>query len=285
MEPPPRLDLFRETDNARRQRVPSRLSSVPPTLPTSRVSTHSSSTRIGFGGVGESANRAALPDSSEAVPSRIFRATGQPSVRMFRDPATGYTIIEARRNTQFMEQITNDDLAQLEAWGNMMLQRYRALSEGPYSLAMLRKMEHPYATAPAADGSKRKVPRRSGPRRFGGVSIGHAPGIRGSVPTMNVVNRQGRGENALADKWRMEVLHDARGVAVRIINETPQAWFVLAGTRKMVAHGPRVEEMAQRTASLNSTWTSVSKRLAGKYHQAQAQRAVESSIESAMEKL
>ena len=98
-----------------------------------------------------------------------------------------------------------------------LLQVARQYSEGPYSLAELRRMGHPYATRhPAAPLDPAIINRQTG--RF-------------------------------AASWRLEEVTAGDGSMLRLTNDAPYAGFLKTGTRFMIAR-PIEEKIAVETEPL-----------------------------------
>ncbi|MBW3637058.1 MAG: hypothetical protein KY445_11455 [Armatimonadetes bacterium] len=129
-------------------------------------------------------------------------------------------VVEVRLRTRYAEEL--GDLRDLHALARQMLERFRAMSYGPYSAKMLRAVGHPY-------GRDKGVGRRV-PRGMFGRSLGAVKGVRGSVPTLSVVNRQ---SGDFAASWSYEAVKAAGGATMRFINDSMSGYLLAAGTRRM----------------------------------------------------
>lgn len=148
-----------------------------------------------------------------------------PSVKIAPNPHGEGIAVIIRLNSRYMDTMEMGEIGRV---AEMMTEQMRVLSRGPYTTKMLREMQHPY-------GREKNNQTRKVARGYNGKSIGHVKGIRGSVPTLTVINSQ-RGE--LERAWKCEVERDETGVTILIINDTPYATFLALGTTKMQAHGP-----------------------------------------------
>ena len=166
-----------------------------------------------------------------------------PSLRWRQGPGGNTILTFSLRSAHIADM---DLSAVVEAARSMWLD-FKAHSRGPYSRHDLRALNHPYGYGTPDEPPTwekltrpRKVP-RYGETLLGRRSIGHVKGIRGSVPTMSVVNRT-TGEFEGAWRWSYAVRGD--GLTLTFWNErrsergAPIAWFLAHGTVKMQAHGP-----------------------------------------------
>ncbi len=170
--------------------------------------------------------------------------TGLPALDWYQN-ASGHTVLTMRLHSEFVADM---DLSAVVTAARAMFEDFKRLSEGPLTYTDLRKLNHPYGYGAPDEPSSwaklrrpRKVPRYAVVERRGRVSVGHIRGIRGSVPTLAVVNRQ-TGEFYRSWRWTYSVRGD--GLTLTFWNErrsergAPVAWFLAHGTRYMQAHGP-----------------------------------------------
>jgi len=154
--------------------------------------------------------------------------------------AAGHTVLTLRLFSAYAEDM---DVSEVVAAARTMFEDFKLHSRGPLTRADLRDLEHPYGYGTPDEPQSwarlqapRKVPRypvvkrREGLRR---VSLGHVRGIRGSVATMAVVNRDtGKFER----DWRWTYTVSGAGVTLTFWNErvsetgAPVAWFLAHGT-------------------------------------------------------
>jgi hypothetical protein len=162
---------------------------------------------------------------------------GQPNFQMYQKEDTKATVMTLRRETESMDLITSNDLEPLRAITRQMYQQMKSMSNGPYSQRDLDRMGNPYGFDVIRDekGVILEKKRRKVPRNKYGQSIGHPKGIRGSVPTLSVVNRQ---SGKFEESWRWSLLFDRGGISINLWNTNPVAWYLCAGTTRMQAHGP-----------------------------------------------
>lgn len=128
-------------------------------------------------------------------------------------------------NTRYAAHL--GDLKAVIAVADAMVARAESMSHGPLKAKTLRALGHPY-------GRDKEGPRRV-PKGYGGKSLVHIKGVRGSVPNLSVINEQ---TGKLARSWSSEVRKTDSGAVVEIINSTEYSIFLAAGTGRMQAHGP-----------------------------------------------
>ena len=172
------------------------------------------------------------------VPMDSISASNQPSVKVLR-LSDGSVAVEIRRNVRFPGLIDDRDGVGMRRLGTDMVRQMKASSKGALSTRTLRKMGHPYGRN--ARGTMRG--------KLG--SIGRVSGVRGSVPSLSVVNSQ---SGAFARAWDSEVETDATGVTLRLTNDTEYSAFLAFGTSKMQAHGPFTAVPVRNLSRINSEW-------------------------------
>lgn len=192
----------------------------------------------------EAAPTGTAPRGSNASPERA------PSLRMYQDTETGGLVIEKTLYTRYASDLNEGNTSALDDILTGLVRRYKSQSEGPLDRRALANLQHPYGVAPDAEGNRRVVP-----RRFNGRSVGHAKGLRGSAPTLDVMNRQSNGEDAAANSWSGELVRTGDGVIMRVKNSSPASWFVAHGTETMIAHGPRLHPFEDANGSIRSAWS------------------------------
>ena len=220
--------------------------------------------------LGASANYEAGRLSVEAV--------GMPSLRMYLNDNNN-TVASLRRMTNYMEYIEASDLSAMRAIAQGAYFMMKNMSQGPYTLKVLRAMGHPYGFDKVVeDGTIRKVPRRV--RRYvpGVGSIGHAKGVRGSVPNMTVINKQ---SGNLDRSWRWGFTMDKNGITLNWWNEAkskdgfPYPFALMGGTVKMQAHGPWTYVLARALPDIDREWRAITLRA---FRRAQAHEIISNSI-------
>ncbi|MEA3400818.1 MAG: hypothetical protein U9R79_06165 [Armatimonadota bacterium] len=169
---------------------------------------------------------------------------GMPSLDWYQKDASGNTILTMRLNSPWVGRM---DLRELVAQARAMFEAFKRLSRGPLSYDDLEALRHPYGYGiPGEPFSWERLTRpRKVPRYrvtlLGRRSLGHIRGMRGSVPTMSVVNIH-TGEFERAWRWTYSMRGD--GLTLTFWNQrksergAPVAWFLAHATYKMQAHGP-----------------------------------------------
>lgn len=151
--------------------------------------------------------------------------------------------VSITRHSRYWKYFSLPDKQQIWAIQDEMFAAYQAYSHGGYSSRLLARMGHPYGYGEVDRGTGRRVRRRVA-RRYEGVSIGHVKGVRGSVPTLSIINSQS-GHFAASWQEQREELND--GYVLKFINTSktnkgfPYAWALAVGTSKMQPHGPWTE--------------------------------------------
>jgi hypothetical protein len=163
-----------------------------------------------------------------------------PSADWYQRDGSGNTVLTLRLNSRHAAGM---DMQEVVGIARDMMEGFRAHSQGPLGYDALAELGHPYGYAAP---NQRKtwadlgVPRKV-PRYYNGRSLGHIRGLRGSVPTMSVVNRH---TGDFLRGWRWTYSRRSDGVTLTFWNErksatgAPIAWFLAHGTRTMQAHGP-----------------------------------------------
>ncbi len=165
-----------------------------------------------------------------------------PSISLDMGPGKSAEV-SITRHSQYWQYFTEVDKESIWAIQDEMYHAYQSYSHGAYSTRMLAKMGHPYGYGEVEKSTGRKVRRRV-PRSHGGVSLGHVKGVRGSVPTLSVINSQ---SGFLAASWQEQREELADGYVLKFINTAktkkgfPYAWALAVGTVKMQPHGPWTE--------------------------------------------
>lgn len=233
------------------------------------------------GGDDDSDDTGALPQANAAgvieVPDKHLKVIGQPSLIIYQDPATHDTVIELKRKTRFAQIIQPGDIAPIEALADNVLALLRNMSQGPLTTKLLREMGHPYGynLNPRKGWQPRHVP--------GGIvgrNIGKIKGVRGSVPTLTVINRQ---SGKLADSWTFDLIRTPDGVTLQWRNtaktekgNAPYPWFLAASTKRdgrplMQAHGPFAYAPLQSIPQIDIAWRRVAQQA---YHREQTNRLI-----------
>ena len=130
-------------------------------------------------------------------------------------------VVEVTLRTRYADEL--GDLSELRAVAAAMLERFKAMSGGPYSSRQLAAIGHPY-------GRDKGVARRV-PRGMFGRALGSVRSVRGSVPSLTVINRQ---SGELQNSWNMEVERTPGGAVMRFINDSLPAYLLPAGTARML---------------------------------------------------
>lgn len=226
-------------------------------------------------------NTGALPQANAAgvieVPDKHLKVIGQPSLIIYQDPGTHDTVIELKRLTRFMQLVQPGDTAPIEAMANNVLSLLRNMSQGPLTTKLLAQMGHPYGynLNPKKGWQPRHVP--------GGAigrNIGKIKGVRGSVPTLTVINRQ---SGKLADSWTFDLIRTPDGLTLQWRNtaktekgNAPYPYFLAAGTKRggrplMQAHGPFAYAPLQSIPQIDVAWRRVALQA---FHREQANRLI-----------
>ncbi|MGD9497964.1 MAG: hypothetical protein AB7Y46_16795 [Armatimonadota bacterium] len=178
--------------------------------------------------------------------------------------AAGNTVLTMRLHSDWAAEIEMADV--LEA-ARAMWEDFRRHSRGPLTYQDLADLGHPYGYGTPRQaltweklGRPRKVP-----RYYAGRSLGHPRGIRGSVPTMSVVNYH-TGEFEAAWRWSYSWRGD--GLTLVFWNErkseagAPVAWFLAHGTVWMQAHGPWEVVPRRHWSPIVNAWRQAAQRAA-----------------------
>lgn len=176
----------------------------------------------------------------------LMDAVGHPSVDLYRTP-NGETIEKITLYTDYMDGI---DLAEVQEVAQSMLAAMQALSQGPYSLADLHDMGHPYGYGDRKEPMSWERIRR--PRAIPHMGrAAYAPGLRGRVSDYSVINLQ---SGNLLKSWRLTVLKWFGGVNILLRNSAYYAWFLGHGSVKMQAHGPWDVIVSRMLPALMTAW-------------------------------
>lgn len=200
----------------------------------------------------------------EDMPIRPWRGAGtfldvagEPSLKLYF--LNGAAVIELRRQTRFGGDVTAADLAGMRSVQHQVLTQLVNMSQGPYSLVDLARMGHPYGfDVVKSDKGVQRLPRRV-PRYYQGKRIGNVPGVRGSVPTLTVINKQ---SGLLAKSWSTDLNFDPETgiLSIKWSNDAqtkkgfPYAWALAHGTRKMQSHGPWTYAPIRYMAAFDREW-------------------------------
>lgn len=211
-----------------------------------------------------------LPDGSVRE-QQVLTVVGRPSVRVLRE-AGGGAIVSIRRNVSNMAALKQADLAFVESYAKDVLAHLVLLSRGPLTKKELRRLGYPYGFNKSwGKGDKvmdpRKVPRRGG--------IANPRGVRGSVPTLSVVNKQ---SGKFEKSWSFEINRDDTGFEVRFINSAPWAWYLAHGTLKMQPHGPFTYSALLYLRSLD---VQLQRAIARARHRKKSERLIENMVATA----
>ena len=190
---------------------------------------------------------------SERVDTReplMLTLEGHPSVTLQRSGPGNPTVQVVKLRSVNAEYLQASDLGGLRAVAQQWYQLMVNLSRGPYTLAMLRAMGHPYGYPGRGAPSWSRLGK---PRGYGRLfrTGWSARGVRGFVPPLSVINEQ-TGNAANAWYWEMELLPD--GVEVRFGNPLPYMWYLAHGTVRMRAHGPWGEAAQRYLPALQAAW-------------------------------
>jgi len=186
--------------------------------------------------------------------------------------AAGNTVLTMHLSSDLMGDMDLGDVVQA---ARAMFDDFKAHSRGPLTRYDLRDLGHPYGYGAPDEpptweklGRPREVPRfpqvlREGQLRR--VSLGHVRGMRGSVPTMSVVNRDTR-EFERSWRWTYSVRGD--GLTLVFWNErksergSPISWFLAHGTIWMQAHGPWEVVPTAHWPQIVNAWRTAAQRAA-----------------------
>jgi hypothetical protein len=175
----------------------------------------------------------------------VMQMTNYPSVDLYRTPA-GSTIQKVDLRSEYAAEA---DITPIERLANEWLRNLENMSLGPYSLAMLRNMGHPYGYGTGGPPSWEKLRR---PRRMPNIHRARRqPPMRQSVPDASIINYQ---TGAFWASWDAKVLRWYGGVSILFQNSRYYAWFLAHGTIKMQAHGPWAEVAARMLPGLFEAW-------------------------------
>ncbi|RYF49450.1 MAG: hypothetical protein EOO38_07870 [Cytophagaceae bacterium] len=188
-----------------------------------------------------------LPDG-RILEQNQLRVLGRPSINVRRRPS-GATEVVLRRNVASMPIWEEDDTAFVERWGEAVLMQLQSMSRGPYSLGLLRRLGHPYGYDRASDKPTLRSP-RTVPRSAAGRSIAHPPKVRGSVPTLSVINSQ---SGLLQRSWTWSWTRDDTGITLSFVNTAPYAWLLARGTQRKQPHGPFTYAVLGRLSALDAS--------------------------------
>lgn len=188
----------------------------------------------------------------------VIDIAGIPSAKLYQDAITRDATIGLLRQTQYLEYFDDAAFERIEALGNRMLAYLVAASRGPYTNRILAQMGHPYGYDHGEDETKTPVTAvRNIPRSWRGLGIGGVKGVRGSVPTKSIINRQ---SGTLEESWHFDVEQLTGGVLFKWSNGAkskdgfPYPWALARGTRLMQPHGPWNDMPARYISEFNSLW-------------------------------
>lgn len=172
---------------------------------------------------------------------------GQPSAQLRRTQRGG-AVTEVARSSEWEPWLTAADLELVRRVARKMLSDAQAMSQGPLSLATLRRMNHPY-------GRGRKAPGGGKRGRLGRLQ--RLAGYRHGISNLAIINRQ---SGRLAGAWRIEVGRRPGQVVVRLGNSVAYAGWLAMGTKNLRAHGPWTSAVIKHLPELNQAWLQVTQR-------------------------
>lgn len=185
---------------------------------------------------------------------------GHPSAAIYQELGSSDTVVAIQRRTRFMETLDPSDEARIEQIAQRMYEFCMNLSQGPYTPSDLSDMGHPYGWTSSWSKGDLTHAGRLVPRRWGGKSLGHRKGVRGSVPTKSVVNV---GTGAFSAAWSWDVEWTDTGFKIEVRNSRagsrgePISWFLAHGTIYMQPHGPWRYVLDRFMGELRRTWSSI----------------------------
>lgn len=169
----------------------------------------------GAGGVGETLTTFTPGGAVLATPLNVSATN---AVVMELRPGGGVsTHIDLR--TKYARDVQGKDLMELRAIARRMVADAMKLSQGPLTLATLRKMGHPYGRIGPKRGRRRKA--------LGRLASG--------TSNLAAINLQ---SGKLAQSWNADVKVTGDGARIELYNTDEVAAYLAFGTRSMVAHGP-----------------------------------------------
>lgn len=174
-----------------------------------------------------------------AEEAAIFSLEAHPSINAFADGGRNATVT-VDRFSRYFAYFDERDRREIEALAEEMLTAMKHFSGGPYNKRILRRLGHPYGFGPGKTKQGRQETRRVA-RRAAGRSIGAVTGLRGSAPTLSVINVQ---SGRLRASWHKSVEWGADGFRLRFWNTArtkrgaPYPLYLLGGTGRMQSHGP-----------------------------------------------
>jgi hypothetical protein len=163
----------------------------------------------------------------------VATVAGQPSM-ILRATTSGGVATEIARNSKYIENITDAELAGVRRIARDMVSDARRSSQETLSRRDLRKRNHPYGYGSSAPSGK----------------------TRRGVSNMSVLNKQ---SGRLARSWRQEVRRGKGGLLIRLRNTAPYAKYTALGTDKMRAHGPYTTVPVNHLPALNKEFLRISK--------------------------
>lgn len=182
------------------------------------------------------------------IPAPIT-VTGAPSITLHRIEDGGVEVVLERR-VSHLDRLNIDSLV-AELWLVMQQARAQAeaMSRGPLSAPILRALGHPYGRD---KGGARRVPRFGKGKGKKGKSVGHAAGVRGSAPTLAIVNMSKGYAGLFARSWSTALNVTDSLITAVLRNTAPYAFYLAAGTKRMQAHGPFAYVMAGNQRKVDS---------------------------------
>jgi len=198
--------------------------------------------------------------ASVVTETRRMVEVGHPSVEVFQTP-DGTTIQRVTLLSAYVDQI---DLAQIREVAQRWYQALCDASQGPYSLADLREMGHPYGYGRSTTPSWRRLYQPRGAPPMGRRAYLRGIG-RGRVSDLSIINRQ---SGRLARGWEWQIVYGTRAatwgygvttepsgtIYVDFVAPAPYAWFLAHGTIKMRAHGPWATVSQRLLPQLQLAW-------------------------------
>lgn len=191
----------------------------------------------GFGvGANIGATKTLLNGGKVAQPIQVM---GLPSLTISQ-MGNGGTEIKLVRKSPNAMSMTDADLALMKADGAVVLQNYIAMSTGGVKQAQLTAQGHPYS---------RRAP--------GFIGIGRSvKGKQGVVPPLTVINEQ---TGLLRNSWKFELVRFIDRIEMVWTNDAPESWYVIHGTRTMIAHGPATYALVNELGEINKDWANAAR--------------------------
>lgn len=195
------------------------------------------------------------PESPWKGAPAFLDVIGQPSLKVYFE--NGATVVELTRLSQFTPNMRLTDMVGMQRWSDDVFNLLVNMSRGPYTKKDLAQAGNPYGFDLVLQDGKATKQRRRVPRYINSKSIGHVKGVRGSVPTMTVINSP---SGNFARHWTHEIRVRPDGISMVWRNDAtsdkgfPYSWALAAGTEKMQAHGPWTYAVLQYINQIDVEW-------------------------------